>query len=88
MEGCCRILNVDIIPPLEICHHTFREPHIKVGFDRIIYITLVKVRISKDELHLEFVNEFIYLLIAAALPRRALFPTFLYLNLDLRVILI
>ena len=88
MEGCSSILDVDVVSSLEIGHHAFRESHIKVSFDRILDITLVKVRVSIYELHLEFVNELIYLLIAPALPRCLFFAALLELNFDLCVFLI
>ena len=88
MKSSGRILNVDIISSLKVGHHTFRESHIKVGFYRIMDISLVKVGVSEDELDLEFVNKLINLLIASAFAWRALFTAFLDLNFDLSVFLI
>lgn len=56
MQGRSGILDVDIVSSLEIRHHTLREPHIKVCLNGVKNVTLIKVRICEQELHLKLID--------------------------------
>ena len=69
MQGRSCILDVYIVSSLEIRHHTLREPHVKVCLDRVKNVTLIEVRVCKQELHLKLIDELIDFLLTSALPR-------------------
>ncbi len=88
MQSRCSVLNVDIISSLEISDHTLWESHVEISLNWIIYITLVEVWISENELNLQLVDKFIDFAFTSTLSRCFRFIASSYANLYLSVFLI
>jgi hypothetical protein len=68
MQGRSGILDVNVVSSLEIRHHSLREPHVEVCLDRVQHVTLIKVRVCEQKLHLKLIYELIDFLLTSALP--------------------